>query len=117
MTAYDADALATRVEEAKFQQTKFREGYDQDDVDIFLDEVTGALRRERPAAEIVTLIADAKFQPTKFRAGYDQDEIDDFLDEITACVGGTAGQPAPRPEAPKVIEEYPKRSFLGRLFG
>jgi DivIVA domain-containing protein len=34
-----------QVVEKRFQATKFREGYDQDEVDDFLDEVVGELRR------------------------------------------------------------------------
>jgi len=33
------------VVQKRFQQTKFREGYDQDEVDDFLDEVVVELRR------------------------------------------------------------------------
>ena len=34
---------------ARFQPTKFREGYDQDEVDDFLDEVVAELRRHESA--------------------------------------------------------------------
>ncbi|MFA9276532.1 MAG: DivIVA domain-containing protein, partial [Rhodoluna sp.] len=37
--------LPEDVVNKRFQQTKFREGYDQDEVDDFLDEIVVELRR------------------------------------------------------------------------
>jgi DivIVA domain-containing protein len=39
------DMLAREVADKRFQPTKFREGYDQGQVDDFLDEVVVALRQ------------------------------------------------------------------------
>lgn len=85
----------------RFGATKFRGGYDQDEVDDFLDEIVVELRRlqqeegefrlarERGsfAAKSIPRITpedviNKRFNPTKFREGYDQNEVDDFLDEI-----------------------------------
>jgi DivIVA domain-containing protein len=72
------------VENTRFQATKFREGYDQDEVDDFLDRVVATLRGD--GVDPVRLRADEvrtiRFQATKFRDGYDQDEVDRFLDDI-----------------------------------
>ena len=39
-----AQLSAEDVTNQKFKATRFREGYDQDEVDEFLEEVTGTLR-------------------------------------------------------------------------
>lgn len=39
-----AQLSAEDVTSQKFKATRFREGYDQDEVDEFLEEVTGTLR-------------------------------------------------------------------------
>ena len=89
----------------RFQPTKFREGYDQDEVDRFLDTIVGELRRLQEENELLQRhiinplsqpvftanpgmsadqVINQKFSPTKFREGYDQDEVDDFLQKIIA---------------------------------
>ena len=78
--------LASEIAGAKFTPTKWREGYEQDEVDEFLVEVGNSLSTwehgipgRLTAADVVT----KRFQPTKFRAGYDQDQVDDYLDEVS----------------------------------
>ncbi|GAB2699519.1 DivIVA domain-containing protein [Thalassiella azotivora] len=76
---------AADVRSARFQATRFREGYDQEDVDAFLDRLAGvleALEEGREPAERLSPegVLDERFTATKFRDGYDQDEVDDFLD-------------------------------------
>ncbi|MBO3085123.1 DivIVA domain-containing protein [Cellulomonas sp. zg-ZUI188] len=78
---------ATDVVNQKFKPTKFREGYDQDEVDDFLDRVTrtlGALETGQLTDDAVTAdeLATVRFQPTKFREGYDQNQVDDFLARV-----------------------------------
>ncbi|NTW42025.1 MAG: DivIVA domain-containing protein [Cellulomonadaceae bacterium] len=86
----------------KFAATKFREGYDQDEVDDFLDRVTttlmhleGGAPTPRPvtAAEVLS----ARFQATKFREGYDQQAVDAFLDVVAARLADGGTTPAGRP--------------------
>ncbi len=96
---------ADEVLDARFQATKFREGYDQVEVDAFLDRVAVVLRaREAGSAPAVTLtaaeVAAARFQATKFREGYDQDEVDDFLDRVQATLASPAGSAGPAPTMP-----------------
>ena len=70
----------------RFQATKFREGYDQDEVDDFLDEVVNELRRLN-------------------------DENEDMRNKLGACerrVGelsraSAARESAPEPEAPATV--------------
>lgn len=88
-----SDSIANK----KFQPTKFSEGYDQDQVDDFLNLVTQELRRLEtgtdPLKSSVTTpllspedVINKRFQPTKFREGYDQDQVDDYLDEIVVAL-------------------------------
>lgn len=85
----------------RFGATKFRNGYAQDEVDDFLDEVVIQLQRLQKEEHDLRLarsqgglplvpstvltpedVVNKRFGATKFRDGYDQDEVDDFLDEI-----------------------------------
>ena len=80
----------------KFSATRFSEGYEQDEIDEFLDEITETLRAwEKRTAAGASQSADApsgmltsqdvlnkKFSVGKFFEGYEQSEVDAFLDEI-----------------------------------
>ncbi|WP_442860322.1 DivIVA domain-containing protein [Arthrobacter sp. zg-Y40] len=81
----------------RFQPTKFRAGYDQTQVDAFLDRAVQELRRLEgdplqlsqagPAGIAGPLltpeqVVNQKFAPTQFREGYSQNEVDDFLDKL-----------------------------------
>jgi len=73
----------------RFKATKFREGYDMDQVDAFLEQVRASLQaceRRLPPQLTSEGIVNARFQPTKFRQGYDQDQVDDFLDTATLAL-------------------------------
>ena len=81
------------VSQKTFAVTKFREGYDQDQITGFLGQVAATLSSyERPTvlggASRLTGddVVNSRFQPTKFRAGFDQDEVDNYLDEIVATL-------------------------------
>jgi DivIVA domain-containing protein len=73
------------VRQVRFGSSTFREGYNQDEVDEFLDRVELRLRGAG-GPEIQSLTAEdvvnQRFSATKFRPGYDQDDVDDFLDRI-----------------------------------
>ncbi|MCL2423073.1 MAG: DivIVA domain-containing protein, partial [Micrococcales bacterium] len=59
---------AEDVQRVRFSPTKFREGYDQDDVDDMLDRVVATLRRD-PSRRAVTAdeVYRTKFSSTRFR--------------------------------------------------
>ncbi|GAB2683401.1 DivIVA domain-containing protein [Thalassiella azotivora] len=85
------------VVEKRFQATKFREGYDQDEVDDFLDEVVNELRRLNAENDELR----SKLAACERRVG-----------ELTRA-GATGGQPvakakpAPEPEPVKKPEPTP----------
>ena len=94
---------AAEVLNAKFAATKFREGYDQDEVDDFLDRVVTTLRARESGtavAEAVTVadLAVRRFTTTKFREGYDMEDVDRLLDQVQQ----TLGAPAPTVVSPPV---------------
>ena len=116
---------ADDVLNAKFQATKFREGYDQDEVDDFLDLVVATLRAREggpatPRPLTAQDVAGQRFQATKFREGYDQDEVDAFLDRVVEALGGAPSvgrQPgraayADAPDASAITEG--RRGWFGR---
>ena len=75
-----ADAL-----QVPFRTRRLRAGYDQDQVDDFLDRVAESLTAVRAGttpAMTITAVFDARFAVTRFQPGYDQDDVDDFLDRV-----------------------------------
>lgn len=76
----------------QFQQTKFREGYDQDEVDDFLDEVVVELRR------LIQENEELKDRLSKAESGTGEQK---FVAEQPAAA------PAPVPAAPAEVEQKP----------
>lgn len=80
------------VQEKTFVGTKWREGYEIDQVDSLLARVQQTLvayeEGRAAAGEIVTAdeVVRSRFNQTKFRAGYDQDQVDDFLDKVAVAL-------------------------------
>lgn len=78
------DALLTTgdVVYAQFKTVKFTEGYDEDEVDEFLDKVALALEIpwDEPQSMLPDDIRNRVFTTTRLREGYDMDEVDSFLD-------------------------------------
>lgn len=83
------------VLKVKFQATKFRAGYDQDEVDRFLDKVVESLRaRERGetvapnGAPLVTAraVREAQIRTVKYREGYEQVAVDALLDRAATTL-------------------------------
>ena len=77
---------ADDVIDVRFHPTKFRWGYDQRQVDDFLDRVIDALRpvAERQLPTVLTRqeVQDVTFRATRWREGYDQDEVDALLERV-----------------------------------
>jgi len=80
---------STDITTAEFAITKFREGYEQAEVDALLDRATTALAawESRGAAALSSAEVNAHtFPTTKFGNGYDQDQVDDLLDRVVAAL-------------------------------
>ncbi|MCU1468912.1 MAG: hypothetical protein JWQ39_61 [Glaciihabitans sp.] len=81
---------AADIDSVRFAPTKWRDGYDQDEVDEFLDRVRAALadwEAGRTAPMLTSHdVVNRRFQRTKFRSGYEQDEVDEFLDQAVATL-------------------------------
>lgn len=82
-----------------FTQTQFRRGYDEREVDDFLDEVVAALRHHESGAGPARLTADAvrarRFTQTQLRRGYEEQEVDEVLERVAATLAAHEGGTAP----------------------
>ncbi len=87
-------ATADEVEGVVFAESRFREGYDMQEVDAFLERCVASIRwvegGPRPA-DLLTPdeVMNQRFAQTKFRAGYDQSEVDDLLDRVVSALRAT----------------------------
>lgn len=83
----------------QFPATKLRDGYDQNQIDDYLDEVVRVLSyyealNASPEAEVdltyITVrgrdVREVDFDYTRMRVGYDQDAVDDYLDQVAATL-------------------------------
>lgn len=76
------------VTNERFRATKFDVGYDQAEVDRFLDTAQEALQKlesgAAPAESPLSArsVADVRFTQTRFREGYAAKDVDDFLDRL-----------------------------------
>jgi DivIVA domain-containing protein len=82
----DAAALIERIRAATFSTTRLRPGYDEEEVDKFLDKLIADLGESGrlDQAEVDRI----QFSTTRLRPGYDEKEVDDFLDEVIAQAAG-----------------------------
>jgi DivIVA domain-containing protein len=76
-----ADKLIGLVCNVRFATTRFTEGYDERQVDAFLDKMIVALRGHRVLAADVRA---ARFGTTRIHRGYSQPEVDAFLERLAA---------------------------------
>ena len=96
--------ISTDVTAADFAITKFREGYEQTEVDELLDRARAALAAWESRETATLTAADVNavaFHTTKFGNGYDQDQVDDFLDQIATSL---SAHETAVPEEPEVLE-------------
>lgn len=72
----------------QFRGTKYDMGYDQQEVDTFIERAVNTLRTyeegQSPQEPLVTAqkVDAVRFTATKFRDGYDQQDVDNFLDKL-----------------------------------
>lgn len=94
---------AQQVLDTTFTATKFRAGYDVEQVDIYLDDVSATLKAYeaggRPGSGLLTSVEarDARFAATKWREGYDVTEVDDLIDSIVSTLQSYEAGPVPAP--------------------
>lgn len=76
---------AIDIHDVQFKTVRFAEGYDEEEVDAFLDKVALALNDppEGPQRMSPVDVRNTHFTTTtRLREGYDMDEVDSFLDRI-----------------------------------
>jgi DivIVA domain-containing protein len=80
--APDHVAMIDIITNAKFSTIRFGPGYDEEEVDKFLDQVVAQLR-----SGILPEICEARFSVTRMRPGYVQQDVDNLLREIDLYTG------------------------------
>src|SRR5271165_3388293 len=78
--------LAGWVEARRFSTTRLRPGYDQEEVDAFLDEIRDSFLGVRQPSLTSGELRGKCFSTTRLRPGYDEEEVDAFLDEAESKV-------------------------------
>lgn len=81
LSAAEADRLIGLVRNVRFVPTRLSEGYDEREVDAFLDRLIAELRGRRPRSADIRA---ARFATTRLRPGYAQPDVDGFLDHLAA---------------------------------
>lgn len=81
MRSGEVDRLVGLVRNVQFGTTRLKVGYDEQDVDAFLDKTITALRKNRARASEVKNVV---FTSTRMRPGYRQPEVDAFLTRLAS---------------------------------
>jgi DivIVA domain-containing protein len=90
-----------------------RRGYNEDQVDAFLDLVEAALRD--PTGRILTpeLVRNVAFtKPARGKRGYNEDDVDAFLDLIEAQLSSQQGVMPPLPKSQQGVSPPLPKPFL-----
>jgi DivIVA domain-containing protein len=76
--------LIERIQNAKFRTTRFSPGYDDEEVDNFLDRLVAILR----ASDLPDYgeVCNTEFTTTRRRPGYAMKDVDRFLREIAEAI-------------------------------
>ena len=83
---------SSEVASHQFAETKFREGYDSEEVVALLNRAVETLHAYENGGvydfEALTAeeVVNVRFSQTKFRTGWDQDEVDNLLDDVTVTL-------------------------------
>lgn len=93
----------------KFQPTKFREGYDQDEVDDFLDEVVATLRVVTGEnEELKSKLEAAEARIAELSSGAPADETTTMAAVAEQAAPVPVEESAPEPSAPSPVEPEPE---------
>jgi DivIVA domain-containing protein len=79
-------AMIERIERAKFSTIRLGQGWDEEEVDKFLDRIVKDLREELPVD--VAGLRTASFSYTRFRPGYVIADVQTLLNEIVRYADG-----------------------------
>jgi DivIVA domain-containing protein len=72
--------LIERIQNARFRTTRLGSGYDEEEVDDFLDKLVAML--SGGGRLDATELSSVRFSPTRLRPGYVKQDVDAFLLEI-----------------------------------
>jgi DivIVA domain-containing protein len=75
-----ATGLIERINKVKFGTTRLAPGYDEEEVDVFLDKLVAALGRDGQLDR--SELRDIQFSKTRLRPGYAMPDVDAFLAEV-----------------------------------
>jgi DivIVA domain-containing protein len=73
-------ALIERIKTVRFSTTRLSPGYDEEEVDVFLDKLVAALSRDGQIDR--SELRDVRFSRTRLRPGYVFTDVDAFLEEV-----------------------------------
>lgn len=100
----------------RFSQTKFREGYDQDEVDDFLDEVVVELRRlTQENEELKAQLESGASAPAATPVSADADEVAEAPAPVAEVPAPVAAAPVAAPAASDVDDETGSTTNLLQL--
>lgn len=83
MNAHDTNAIIDRIRNAMFRTTRLGTGYDEEQVDTFLDRAIETLR-----SGYSPNVRGARFTTTRLRPGYVRADVDGLLQEIASFTDG-----------------------------
>lgn len=73
-------SLVERIKHVRFSTTRLAPGYDEEEVDVFLDKIVAALSQGGQLDR--SELSDIRFTRTRFRPGYTMPDVDTFLAEV-----------------------------------
>jgi DivIVA domain-containing protein len=110
----DGARLAEWVDARKFSTTRLRPGYEQEEVDAFLDEIRDTFLETGEPPLTPDAIRTKQFSTTRLRPGYEQEEVDDFLDEAESRLAGQASTQVHVAYQPSVAGDHAVGQGVGR---
>ena len=72
--------LIERIKTVTFSTTRLSSGYDEEEVDVFLDKLVAALSQDGQLDR--SELRDVRFSMTRMRPGYVMTDVDAFLEEV-----------------------------------
>lgn len=92
--AANAATLPDWAPARKFSITRLRPGYDQEQVDAFVEAIRDTFLGVREPPLKSDEIRNKQFSTTRLRPGYDEEEVDAFLDEAETRLAALSGRPS-----------------------